>query len=108
MLPVHNEVNEMEGVTLVEHDYPTNGIEYLRLIFSVDQWKEYAPYLGLLTDILGTVDTEKYDKLALSNEILIHAGNFEVEGTAYGRKGSDEYSMHMEVGSKMLYRRSHI
>ena len=104
VLPVHNEVNEMQGVTLVEHDYPTNGIEYLRLIFSVDQWKEYAPYLGLLTDILGTVDTEKHDKLALSNEILIHAGNFEVEGTAYGRKGSDEYSMHMEVGSKMLYR----
>ena len=69
----------MAGVKTLHHNIFTNGICYFRFGFDVKDLKEYAPYLSLLTELISTVDTNRYDKLELSNEILLHAGGINTD-----------------------------
>ena len=85
------------------HDVFTNGINYLRFSFDIKDFLKYAPYISLLTDVVGYVDTTKYSKLELSNELLLHAGNFSITTTIYNsRKRAGEYEIRLEVGTKVL------
>lgn len=101
--PFSNEEKEMEGVKAFHHNIFTNGINYFRFSFDVKDIKEYAPYLALLTELLSTVDTEKHDKLELSNEILLHAGGLSTDINVYTSRRTEDYRMIFEVGGKALY-----
>ncbi|MBO5488491.1 MAG: insulinase family protein [Eubacterium sp.] len=92
------------GLPGVHHDYHTNGIDYIRLAFDVKDLKEYVPYIGLLTEIISSVDTEQRDKLELSNEILTHSGNFAMTATSYEKKDSEDYDLQVELTTKVFYR----
>ncbi|AYF53311.1 insulinase family protein [Clostridium botulinum] len=53
----------------------TNKIAYIKLVFDTTTVKEeLVPYLGLLSGILGRIDTDKYSYGDLSNEINIYTG----------------------------------
>lgn len=82
-----------EDLTTDEPDYPlgeseffenthfyyseqfTSGIDYISLYFDISDFKseDYAT-LSLLSDILGELDTEKYDATSLQTQIDTHTG----------------------------------
>ncbi len=101
--PYANEERQMGQIPAVYHDIYTNGIGYFILSFDVTDLKEYTPYMSLLTELISTVDTEHYDKLSLSNEILMHAGGLSTNLTMYTNRSTGEYNMYFEVSSKALY-----
>lgn len=101
--PFYNEEKRMNGRQALHHNVFTNGINYIRLSFDVKDLKEYAPYIGLLSEIISSMDTDLHDKLELSNEILLHAGNFAVAVATYEDKRTGDYDMQLEVSTKVLY-----
>ena len=64
-----------DGVTVLHHDYATNGIAYIQLLFDASSVPEAdLPYLGILKNVLGMVDTEHYGYGELYNEINMNTG----------------------------------
>lgn len=73
--PLFNEVEEICEVVVDNHDIFTNGIGYLNLSFDISSVEdEDIPYVGLLTNVIGYIDTEKHSYDELSNEIYMHTG----------------------------------
>ena len=71
-LPFSNIEKDIKGTKVLHHDYFTNGIYYIDLYFDIKPLlAEYAPYISLLTSLIGCVDTDAHDKLAFSNEIYV-------------------------------------
>lgn len=76
---LNNEVKIAE-VLCLEHPIFTSGISYIK--FSFDAAKlpnELLPYAGLLSKVLGYVDTANYTYQDLDTEISIHTGGIEAE-----------------------------
>ena len=72
---VSNLEEQAEGTTFVRHDYVTNGVCYLDLLFDMKYVPaEYIPYAGLLKSVLGFIDTENYKYGELFSEINIETG----------------------------------
>ncbi|SHO47803.1 insulinase family protein [Anaerocolumna xylanovorans] len=103
--PFYNEEKDVDGITIVHHNVFTNGIAYMRLIFDLEDIpKELTPYIGLLSSVLGVVDTEHYSYLELSNEINIHTGGINCDLSCYGKKSSpNEYLPALILDVKALY-----
>lgn len=99
----HNEEKRMAGYPALHHDVFTNGINYIRLSFDVLDLKEYAPYIALLADLTGYVDTDRHDKLELGNEILLHAGGTSFSAATYEKRGGSGFRMCLEAEAKVLY-----
>ncbi len=97
------EEKALSGCPAVYHNVFTNGINYIRLAFDVKDLKNYAPYIGLLTELIGGMDTDRYDKLELSDEILLHAGGYSVSADGYTNRKTGAYSLNLEVSAKVLY-----
>lgn len=101
--PFQNEQRQFDDVPVLFHDIFTNGIQYVRLAFDVKDLKEYAPYLSLLAELISAVDTERYDKLELGNEIFLHSGGISTDVGVYADRHSDDYRMFWELNGKVLY-----
>lgn len=101
--PFYNEEKRMAGYPALHHNIFTNGINYIRLTFDVKDLRGYAPYIGLLTELIGAMDTDSYDKLELSNEILLHAGGYSVSTGVYEHRKTKDFQMLLEVTAKALY-----
>lgn len=101
--PFYNEEKDISGCLVLHHNVFTNGISYLRLVFDVEDLREYAPYLSLLTELIGYVDTDRYDKQELGNEMLIHAGSYSVNTGIYESRKDGKIRMTFEVSAKVLY-----
>ena len=87
--PIFNEEIEIDGIPMVHHNVFTNGIAYLKLLFDLEDIpKALIPYVGLLSTVLGYIDTEHYSYLELSNEINIHTGGISSDVAGFGKKGS--------------------
>ncbi|WP_371372301.1 insulinase family protein [Sporomusa aerivorans] len=98
------EEHKEQGVPVLLHPMFTNRIAYVNLYFNTaaiveDDW----PYLFLLADILGKVDTRKHPYTDLAKEINIHTGGFTYDVLAYSENGDDEsYSPMFRVKAKAL------
>ena len=103
--PIYIEKKEIDGIPLIQHNVFTNGIAYMRLIFDMSRVpKELIPYAGLLSTVLGYIDTEHYSFLELANEINIHTGGITFDVATYGKKGSpSEYLPTFQIDVKVLY-----
>lgn len=80
MIP--SEQKEVEGLSVLYQPLVTNGIAYLSLYFDtfgIDA--ELLPYLGLLSRLLGKLDTAKRSYTELAQEVNRHTGgiNFPIE-----------------------------
>ncbi len=89
--------------TLLWHDFETNGISYLTLLFDIAAVpEEYLPYASLLKSVLGYVDTANYSYSGLSVEINGRTG-----GINCGLQNSDtmdgQEKRFFGVKSKYLY-----
>ncbi|SFR75798.1 insulinase family protein [Anaeromicropila populeti] len=101
--PILNEKYTILDVPVLHHNYTTNGIGYLRIGFSIDDYVGYAEYLGLLGFILGKVSTKRYNYQELSNEINIHTGGIVVDVESYDKNSPDEFKPYFEIRVKTLY-----
>lgn len=103
--PIYNEEKEIDGIPIVHHNTFTNGIAYLKLLFDLEDIpKALIPYAGLLSTVLGYVDTEHYSYLELSNEINIHTGGISSDVASFGKKGSSSiYLPTFQIDVKVLY-----
>lgn len=73
--PFSNVELNVAGTKAVLHDYETNGIEYISFLFDVNDVKtEELPYVGLLRDVLGYIDTEKYSYKEYANKVNMYTG----------------------------------
>ncbi|BBB91480.1 MAG TPA: insulinase family protein [Methylomusa anaerophila] len=79
------------GVPVLFHPIFTNRIGYVGLYFDVSAVpQELLPYVYLLAEILGKVDTSKYNYTELSKEINIHTGGFCYNLAAFSENGDDQ------------------
>ena len=103
--PFSNILEEVNDVTIVRHDYFTNGISYFNLCFDVtDIPKEMLPYLVILKGILGYSDTLNYSYSELSNEIGIHTGGIYQEINIYRNvKDYSKYNVKFEIKGKSFF-----
>lgn len=102
VLPIQEK--KLGNLKVLHHDLFTNKIAYLKFYFDSSSVKqEQLPYLFLLEQILGKIDTSKYKYTDLSNEIYIHTGGIQYQTTAYA-KGADDTIVqpYFKVHSKAL------
>lgn len=91
------------GIESIHHDYFTNGIGYLSLVFKNQNMpRELLPYLGLLKATLSYMDTEEYNFADLSNEINMHTGAVVIDQSIHS-KTDGAYISTTEVNVKALY-----
>ncbi len=93
-----------QGLPVLLHPMFTNRIAYVNLYFNTAAVAEQEwPYLFLLADLLGKVDTRKFPYTELAKEINIHTGGFTYDVLAYSENGDDEtYSPMFRVKAKAL------
>ena len=73
--PFKNEELTIADTKVVYHDYNTNGIVYLNMVFDITNLpQELLPYASILKNVLGYVDTENYSFGELFNEINRKSG----------------------------------
>ncbi len=101
--PFVTEEKEVAGCPVLHHEIFTNGISYIRLVFDVEDLKNYAPYIGLLTELIGTMDTDLHGKRELSDEILLHAGGYAASADAYCDRKTGGTLVKLEMTVKVLY-----
>ncbi|TCK98768.1 hypothetical protein EDC19_1203 [Natranaerovirga hydrolytica] len=96
------EVSEQEGVQLLHHNTFTNNIGYVKYLFDTkDIPTEMVPYLGLLSTVLGKVNTKQYTYDELERDINIHTGGIIQTMNVYGvSKKPEEYVPKFEVKAK--------
>jgi Zn-dependent M16 (insulinase) family peptidase len=102
--PLYCEEGELFGRPLLRHAVATNGIVYLRLLFSVsDIPEEEIPYLGLLSTALGYVDSEHYTYGEFASEMLLSTGGITVDPVLTTHLNrADDYEAYMDVKVRFL------
>ncbi len=102
--PLLNQELQMNGVPVVWHEMYAGGIDYLTLMFDVqDIPVELLPYLGLLKVVLGYVDTEHYSYADLANEIDIKTGGIGCSIGIYpDTKSADKLQFKFEISTRVL------
>lgn len=100
-----NEERYAGDTLLLFHDIFTNGIGYLRFIFDISQIPEKLfPYVGVLKNVLGMVDTENYAYGDLYHETNRKTGGINMVVNTYTNANNlSEYKITFEVKVKVLY-----
>ncbi|KEZ87323.1 hypothetical protein IO99_05760 [Clostridium sulfidigenes] len=101
---IPQEVVKEQGITILKHHIPTNKIVYINLLFDAKVIEEkYIPYLGLLKDVLGELDTEKRGYSQLITEIYKTTGGITFENQVYTEKNNSQaYHPKFIVKSKVI------
>ncbi|MCR5294465.1 MAG: insulinase family protein [Lachnospiraceae bacterium] len=89
---------------IVWHDTVANGIGYTDLLWDLTRVPErLIPYLGVFRTLLGSVDTEHYSYLSLSNAINIETGGLNTGISVYDDySGGQPYKAYFSVRMKAL------
>ena len=102
-MPLSNLEDYVSDVPVIRHDYFTNGIDYITLMFDAkDIPLEDIPYLGLLRSVLGMVDTASYSYGELSNAINIYTGGIGCGFSTYSNVKNDEIDVRFEIRIRVL------
>ncbi|MFP4698426.1 MAG: insulinase family protein [Eubacteriales bacterium] len=99
------EVIDDHNTKILLHPMFTNNIGYVKLIFDTKSVpSNLVPYLGLLSTILGKVDTQNYAYSELSDRININTGGIYNTVNVYSHnEGPDVYLPKFEVKAKAFY-----
>ena len=100
-----NRKTKLGEIPVLHHDLATNGIGYLRLIFSCDGIsEELFPYVALLKGCLVLVNTQNYTYGDLANEINLYTGGITPVINVYEQVNDlDRYTVTLELKTKALY-----
>ncbi len=98
-----NEERKAGDIPVLFHDVFTNGISYSALLFSLKYVPEdLYPYAGLLSGLLGLVDTKEHEYDDLFNEINIHTGGIRPSFANYTDYRTDDISSYILIRAKYL------
>lgn len=101
--PYPYSVFSLHGTEVVRYQDFTNGIVYLKLLFPIDTIeKELLPYVSLLCDILGSVDTEKRSYEAMGNAVNFHTGGIGMS-IHVAEPDANTYMPYFKIIGKCLY-----
>ena len=100
-----NEERHAKDTLILFHDIFTNGIGYLRFVFDIGQIPaELFPYIGVLKNVLGMVDTQNFAYGDLFHETNIKTGGVQMVVNTYtNAQNMADYKMTFEVKAKVLY-----
>lgn len=105
IVPLSNKKEDIDGTPFIKHDIFTNGIGYVRLVFSADNIStDMLAYSGILKNVLGYMDTDKHTYGDLFNEIHLNTGGISSGFVLYDDvKEEGSYRIVFEVKTKVLY-----
>lgn len=73
--PLSNVINEINNTKVLLHNFSTNGIGYIRLLFNLTNIpNNLFKYLGVFVNLCFALDTEKHSYEALEQDILSNTG----------------------------------
>ena len=85
------EERDFDGTKVLFSELDTNGIVYLSLFFDASAVpQDKIPYVYLLTDLLGMVDTETDSYSDLANKMNLLTGGVSIDLTPYARQGEPD------------------
>lgn len=74
---IKNEETTLDNVSVLRHNYETNDIIYLDLLFKINNFnKDNYQSLGLFSDLIFSTSTKKTNYQDLSTELNINIGKF--------------------------------
>ncbi|CUH97293.1 Protein HypA [Propionispora sp. 2/2-37] len=96
-----------QGVPVLFHPLPTNGISYVNLYFDVHSVPQtHLPYVYLLTELLGKVSTAQYDYTDLASEINLQTGGITYRAAAYSDQHNEAaFSPKLIIKGKSLVKK---
>ncbi len=102
---VYNQETKIGDLKTVRHNIFTNKIVYACLSYDAKGLDmEEIPYLGLLSDLLASLDTENYSYGKLSNQIDLKSGGISVSPVCYSNdENTDRVRLSLEFGLKSMY-----
>ncbi len=101
-----NELKEIDGVKIVEHNILTNGIGYLKLLFDASYIDDSLyKYMPILSTLLLMVDTSKYSYTELAKEINLNTGGINTSVSNFTNYDNDEVHPYISVDARFLYKR---
>ncbi len=100
-----NEERHAGDTPVLFHNIFTNGIGYLRFVFDIGNVpEELFPYIGVLKNMLGMVDTANYAYGELYHEVNTKTGGIQmVVNTYINAENLQEYKVTFEVKVKAFY-----
>lgn len=101
---ISQKVIEKDGVKLLSHNLNTNKVAYISLLFDANTIEEkYIPYLALLRDMLGKVDTVNKSYGDLNIDILRKTGGIDFDTVVYSDiKTLERYYSKFIIKSKVV------
>lgn len=102
---LYNKTIDVEGKTILAHNFFTGGIGYLNVFFNVDKVPEdKLVYVGILKTVLGMVNTAKHSYTDLNNEIFLNSGGIYAGGSVYTNVNDYlQLKNYFEFHAKVLY-----
>lgn len=101
---IPQEVIKEDELTILFHDLFTSKIAYLDLYFDISMIEEeYIPYINLMANLLGKMDTETKTYGELSNQIYVNTGGIGFDSVALIKNGSgQDFSPKLIVRGKAI------
>lgn len=98
------EVLDMENYTILKHNLPTSGIDYIDLAFNIDHITEPEDilYTSLLTGMLGIIDTENYNFSDLNKKVLLNTGGIRFNISQFKIYNTNEISRKLIMSTKIF------
>ncbi len=105
--PLDNHEMQIGDMKCLHHPIETNGIDYVRLLFDVSHiGAEELPFVGLLTEALGNMDTDRYSYQDLTDEFNLCTGGMRTSTEVFSRKEDDTYFPYFMVSGRFLYEKA--
>ncbi len=102
--PLYNSIEDVCGVQVDNHDIFTNGIGYLNLSFDIANVADRdILYVGLITNVIGYINTDKHSYDELSNEVYMHTGGIFADFCTYQRLDNGQVSARLLMKTKALF-----
>ncbi len=103
-VPLSNTECEVGGCRAVRHEIESNGITYLDIYFDIGKVpQKYVPYVGLLENILGRIDTAEHTYEDLAIDLKLNTGSLSFGHHTPRKYGTiDEYRPLYGVFTRVL------
>ena len=94
----------ISGIPVLHHEEFANNVVYMKLYFDARVLPtELIPYASLLSEVLGSLNTQNYSYSDLDNALNIHTGGFGASVDSYLERRSDtHFEPKVVVSSKAL------
>ncbi|MBT2291717.1 insulinase family protein [Paenibacillus albidus] len=106
-VPTHEHTHE--GIKLIHHEVHTNKIAYIKLYWDTEVIApEQIPYLVLLAEILGQLETDAYSIEELTSEIGIKTGGIRFQNEVFGTAKDSEASYQPKFSARVKVMKGNI